>query len=181
MKPVPSEIITENALTTQKIGRILAEEIVKSHSGRKNALVIGLEGELGSGKTTFIQGMAKGLGLKEPMTSPTFVIMRRYQIPLSLRGGRQRRPTKQSRKITRGLPRPDLMSGLAMTSFFHIDCYRINQPKDLLDLDFKEILSHPRNIVVIEWAEKVKKILPANTLWIRFEHLGENKRRIFYD
>lgn len=150
MKPAPSEIITENALTTQKIGRILAEEIVKSHSGNKKALVIGLEGELGSGKTTFIQGMAKGFGLKEPMTSPTFVIMRRYQIKKG-------------------------------NNFFHIDCYRISQPRDLLDLDFKEILSQPHNIVVIEWAEKVKKILPVNALWIRFEHLGRNKRRILYD
>jgi tRNA threonylcarbamoyladenosine biosynthesis protein TsaE len=133
-------IITESAQETQKLGIVLAKEII--HQLAEKALVIGLEGELGSGKTTFIQGLAKGLGIKERLTSPTFVILKRY--------GR----------------------------LFHLDCYRINKPEEILDLDFKEILNQPEDIIVIEWAEKVKKILPKNTLWIKFEHLGQDKRRI---
>ena len=130
------EIITENAKETQKVGEILAQEIKK---GQK-ALIIGLEGELGSGKTTFIQGLAKGLKIKERITSPTFVIMKK------------------------------------IGWFYHIDCYRVKS-KDLLDLGFREIISQP-NLVVIEWAEKIKKILPKNTFWIKFEYLDKNKRKM---
>ena len=130
------EIITENAKETQKVGEILAQEIKK---GQK-ALIIGLEGELGSGKTTFIQGLAKGLKIKERITSPTFVIIKK------------------------------------IGWFYHIDCYRVKS-KDLLDLGFREIISQP-NLVVIEWAEKIKKILPKNTFWIKFEYLDKNKRKM---
>jgi len=146
------EIITKNAEETQKIGRFLAEEISAKGgcaSGAKNNInnkvfIIALEGDLGGGKTTFVQGFAKGLGIKDKITSPTFVIMKKYG------------------------------------SLYHIDCYRIKD-KDLLELGFKEIISQPKNIIVIEWAERVKKILPKNTLWFKFEYIDKNKRRIIYD
>lgn len=146
------EIITERAEKTQKAGENLARQILKRKRGRQS-LVIGLEGELGSGKTTFIQGLAMGLGIKDQITSPTFVIMKKYRI-----------------RTCEGLT--------SARCFYHIDCYRLNKPKDLLDLDFKEILENPENIIVIEWAEKVKKILPKNTLWIEFEHINRDKRKI---
>lgn len=133
------EIITKSAQEMQKVGGVLAQEILLENN--KIALVIGLEGDLGSGKTTFVQGLAKGLGIKDKVTSPTFVIMKRYDF------------------------------------FYHIDCYRIKD-KDLLELDFKEIISQSKNIIVIEWAERVKKILPKNTLWLKFEYLGKDERKI---
>lgn len=139
------EIVTENTKETQKVGEFLAQEIIKS----KKTLIIGLEGELGSGKTTFIQGMAKGLKIRERITSPTFVIFKKFKLG----------------------PVPHLKY------FYHIDCYRLNSPQDLLDLGFKEIISQP-NIVVIEWAEKIKKILPKDTFWIKFEYLDRDKREI---
>jgi len=142
------EIITKTAQETKKIGQDLAEKIAKSKSKNNQALAIGLEGELGSGKTTFIQGLARGLGIKEPITSPTFVILKMIE----LEGGN-------------------------WEYFYHIDCYRINNSDDLLDLDFKEIINQP-SIVVIEWAERVKEILPKNTRWIRFEYLSQNERKI---
>jgi len=156
------------------VGKILAQEIIKSKSktfppapptranlapsrpsrgkADKNALVIGLEGELGSGKTTFIQGLAKGLGIKETITSPTFIIFKKFDIPHQPSGIRY---------------------------FYHIDCYRINQPRELIDLDFKEILNHSQNIIVVEWVERIKKILPPkNILWINFGHLSQDQREI---
>lgn len=139
--------ITSSAKETRKIGEILAEEIIKTE--KKQALIIGMEGELGSGKTTFIQGLAKGLGIKEKITSPTFVILKKYKI--------------SSRIIKNAF-------------FFHIDCYRIKS-KDLLELGFEEIAGNPQNIIVIEWGGRVKKIL-KNVLWIKFEYLGKNKRGI---
>lgn len=63
-------------------------------------------------------------------------------------------------------------------NFYHIDCYRIQKPKELLDLGFKEIISNPENIIAVEWADKIKKIMPKNTLWIKFKFIDENKRKI---
>lgn len=118
---------------------------------KKKAIVIGLEGELGSGKTAFIQGMAKELGIKEIVTSPTFVIFKKYSV------GR---------------------SPSAVRCFYHFDCYRLDSAKDILDLGFREIVGRPENLVAIEWSEKIKKILPKNCLTIKFSHLGADKRKI---
>ena len=146
MKYKALEIITGSAKETQKVGRILAEEIVcQPNKKDQKALVIGLEGDLGSGKTTFIQGLAKGFGIKERITSPTFVIFKKYKIQVS--------------------------------SFYHIDCYRIAKAKELIDLDFREILSSPQNVIAIEWAERISKILPSNALWMKFEYLPRTKQK----
>lgn len=135
------EIISQSPGQTQKIAKFLAKEILKSSRPKKKALVIGLQGNLGSGKTTFIQGMAKGFGIKEKITSPTFVILKKFLIPHS------------------------------HLFFYHMDCYRINGPKEINDLGFDEIINQPENIVAIEWAERIKKILPKSTLWIKFKCL----------
>jgi tRNA threonylcarbamoyladenosine biosynthesis protein TsaE len=153
MKSEILEIITENAGQTQKVGRFLAEEIIKGKLKSKKALVIGLKGELGSGKTTFIQGLAKGFGIKERITSPTFVIMKRHSIK------------------NRGLSQ--------LLGFYHIDCYRINHSQELINLDFKEMINNPQNVIAIEWAERIRKILPVqNILWINFKHLDQKQRKI---
>jgi len=65
---------------TKKLGKIVAKKILKIKRKRK-AQVLGLEGDLGGGKTTFLQGFAKGLGIKEKILSPTFILMRKFQIP----------------------------------------------------------------------------------------------------
>jgi tRNA threonylcarbamoyladenosine biosynthesis protein TsaE len=62
--------------------------------------------------------------------------------------------------------------------FYHLDCYRVQKPKELLILGFKKITSDPKNIVAVEWAERIKKIMPRNTIWIKFEFIDENKRKI---
>jgi len=145
-----SEHFTNSSSQTNRIGMILAQEIAKSKL-KKATFVLALQGELGSGKTTFLQGFAKGLGIKEKILSPTFVIMRKFKI----------------RKKTRDFK-----------NFYHIDCYRIKKPKEILDLGFKEIISNPRNIVAIEWADRIKKILPKNKLVLKFKFVDESKRQI---
>jgi len=135
------EIITKSDQETKKLAGEMAQEIMERSNSE--AFVVGLEGDLGSGKTTFIQGIAQGLGIKDKITSPTFVIMKKYNF------------------------------------LYHIDCYRI-ESDDLLELGFKEIISQPGNIIMIEWAERVKDVLPENTIWIKFEYLDKNKRRITY-
>lgn len=124
------------------------------------ALVLGLEGDLGGGKTTFLQGFAKGLGIKQRITSPTFIILKKFKIP---------------RKS--GIP-PDARNNLNFKVFYHIDCYRIEKPKDLLQLGFKKIVSNPENIIAIEWAGRIRKILPKDALIIKFKFVSKNKRKI---
>jgi len=63
---------------------------------------------------------------------------------------------------------------------YHLDCYRIKNSQDVLALDFKEIISEPKNIVLIEWAEKIKRILPKDKIWIKFEILGKSQRLITF-
>ncbi len=141
-------MITNNVLETKKIGSNLADQILKNKLFKK-ATVIGLEGGLGGGKTSFVQGFAKGLGIKEKILSPTFVIMKRFEI-----------------------------ENLRFTNLYHFDCYRIEKPSELLELGFKKIIQNPKNIVVIEWADRIKKILPQRTIRITFDFLTEKKRKI---
>ena len=135
--------LTTTTWQTKKLGEILAQEVKKTKP-QKGATVIGLEGDLGGGKTTFLQGFSKGLGIKQKITSPTFVIMRRYKIQ----------------------------------NFYHIDCYRIQKQKEILDLGFKKIVSTPRNIVAIEWAEKIRKTIPGEAIWVKFEFIDKTTRKI---
>lgn len=73
-----------------------------------------------------------------------------------------------------------LMRKYALAShgwFYHIDCYRLEKPQELLDLGFKKIIKG-NNIVLIEWAGKVKEVLPEKTIWVKFKVKGKNERRI---
>ncbi len=159
---------TKSSGQTQKLGETLAKKILKLPTG-KGAVVFGLSGNLGGGKTTFLQGVAKGLKIKEKILSPTFVIMKRFHIPDS-----------------------------TFHNFYHIDCYRLKDEKDILELDFKSIISNPKNIVAIEWPERIypvefaegnvlqkakrfnrgKKTLSPPTFIIRFKFIDRDKREI---
>lgn len=152
--------LTENPSQTKKIGEILAKEFLKTRPrsreislrGRsKKAIILGLSGELGGGKTTFLQGFAKGLGVKEKILSPTFIIMRKFKIP---------------------------KPGFEYKNFYHIDCYRLQKPKEILALGFKQIISNPQNIVAIEWADRIKKIIPRTAIQIKFKFITKNTRKI---
>jgi tRNA threonylcarbamoyladenosine biosynthesis protein TsaE len=145
---------TINSRQTQKLGEDFAKNIIKQPLG-KTAVVLGLSGNLGGGKTTFLQGFAKGLGVKEKILSPTFVIQKKFQIPNS-----------------------------KFTNFYHIDYYRLKNEKDILELGLKEIMENPENIVAIEWPEKIypsgrkKNVLPKNIIKISLKFINENKREI---
>jgi len=145
---VRKNYLTTSPFQTQKLGEILAKEILKTKL-EKRALVIGLEGDLGGGKTTFLQGFARGLGIKEKILSPTFIIFRRFKI-----------------------------KDLKFKNFYHIDCYRIEKSKEILDLGFQEIISNPKNIVTVEWSDRVRRIIPRGSLIIKFELANKNKRKI---
>jgi len=144
------KIITKNDKETQKLGQQTAKGILKLPA-RRTATVLGLHGNLGSGKTTFLQGFAKGLGIKEKILSPTFVIQKRFKL--------------KDRNFK---------------NFYHIDCYRLNNYKDILSLDFKKIVDDPENIIAVEWPGKIRKVLPKSLIEIDFKFINETQRELTF-
>ncbi|MDD5638316.1 MAG: tRNA (adenosine(37)-N6)-threonylcarbamoyltransferase complex ATPase subunit type 1 TsaE [Candidatus Pacebacteria bacterium] len=147
------EFITINEKETKKLGEKLADEILKKKKNNEKAIIISLEGDLGAGKTTFTQGFAKKLKIKEKVLSPTFLIIKKFKL----------------NKIKN------------FSNLYHIDCYRIKNFKEIIDLDFEKIISNPSNIVIIEWAERIKEILPENIIKLNFFYIDENKRKIIIE
>jgi tRNA threonylcarbamoyladenosine biosynthesis protein TsaE len=155
-------MLSKNTKQTQKIAAELTKKVLRSGLCQKYALVVALVGDLGSGKTTFVQGFAKALGIRHRIVSPTFLIFRRYEISKKIRNPRL--AGRQAKSEIR--------------NFYHVDLYRIHHIKELDILNFKSILHSPFNIVLIEWAEKIKKILPKDTIWINFQHGNKENERI---
>ena len=141
---------TKNFKATQSLGQRLASDTLAKKPAI-SAVVLALKGDLGSGKTTFLQGFAKGLGIKEKILSPTFIVMKRFMI-----------------------------YDLRFKNFYHIDCYRLKDEKDLEALGIKEIISNPENIIAIEWPEKLEDILPKNKNSIQFNYIDETTREITF-
>lgn len=148
-------MITKSKTQTQKFAKKMAQQILKKGPG-KQAQVLALSGDLGAGKTTFTQGFIKALGVKHHVTSPTFMIVRRY--PLE----------SQRSKV----------KGQMFSNVFHFDLYRIHQPKEILALDFRKIIKNPENIALIEWPERLGKLFPKSAVKISFSHGKNEKERI---
>lgn len=142
------EVRTTSAQDTQNLGQKIATDLLKESRG-KTAKIVTLTGELGSGKTTFTQGFAKGLGIPHRVLSPTFIISREY--PLTHKN---------------------------FTRFYHIDLYRMENKADLEGLGLAEIFTNPDHIVVIEWAKRLGDAIPENYLDIAFTVLDDDKRQL---
>ena len=172
---MPKKIITKSFRETKDVAKKLIEEWLESNKNKNLNLVICLEGNLGGGKTTFVQGLAEGLGIKETVNSPTFLIMKKY-IALG-----QRKRTSACSSV---VPEPKAThrcvafgSGKKY-NLYHFDCYRISNYQEILELGFEEIISGENNIIAIEWPEKIKEILPKERINIKFEFVDEKTRRI---
>lgn len=111
-----------------------------------HARVLALYGDLGAGKTAFTKMLAKELGIAEEVTSPTFVVMKRYDIEEGPWG-----------------------------SLVHIDAYRLESEEELLVLGFQKWLLDPRALIVIEWADKIESLLPTDSIKLRFALEGEKR------
>ena len=155
-----NSFITNNSIQTSKLGEILAKEL-------RGGEIICLTGELGSGKTTFAQGVLKGLGAKGPYTSPTFVVMKEYRISKSYQSSAFPFLERSSRNSSK----PSFIYA------YHIDAYRVGS-KDILDLGWEEIIANKNNIIIVEWAERIRAIVPKRAIWLKFEHLKKDERKI---
>ena len=110
------------------------------------AVIVTLSGELGAGKTTFAQTVAQTLGVTEHVTSPTFVLEKIYQL-----------------------------NGKHFERLIHIDAYRLENSHELEVLGFKELLADPKNLILLEWPERVPDMIPKEAIAIRFDITGEER------
>jgi len=129
----------------------LAKQLVKDLGGlsANGATVLGLVGPLGAGKTTLVQYLAKELNVKQIVNSPTFVLLKEYPLVGSWK------------------------------KLIHIDAYRLGSAEALVDIGLRDYLADPKNFIVIEWADKVKKILPQQTVWLALS-LNKQKRQVIW-
>ena len=130
---------TKSHLETQELGVQFSKFI-------RNGDVITLNGDLGSGKTTFVKGVLMGLGYKDEVTSPTYTLINEYKTKYNI---------------------------------IHLDCYREEDINRWLNIGLIDYFNN-ENILFIEWAEKIKNILPDKTKNLFFEVIGSNKRMIKY-
>lgn len=137
--------------------RATAYAIYERVSGRgrgrsDGALVLALTGDLGAGKTAFTKALAASLGITENVTSPTFVILKIYPIPQGL-----------------------------FTNLMHIDAYRLESGEELSRLGFEQLLKDQKNLIIIEWPERVADRVPETAVWVRFTITGETTRELSVD
>ena len=132
----------------------LAKKIINKLARQKSngAIVLALTGDLGTGKTTLTKEIAKQLGIKKNIISPTFVIMKFYFLP-------------KNQKILPNLKK-----------LVHLDAYRLEDENDLLKIGWQEIITEP-NLVIVEWPKIIKKEIPKNALLIKLSHIDEKTRQ----
>ena len=142
------EIITNSEKQTFNFAKKYAKQL-------KGGDIIGLIGDLGAGKTIFTKGLANGLGVKETITSPTFIIMKVYEI---------KNPSAVADEIR---------------NLTHIDTYRIKNEQDIISIGADEYFKRNDTITIIEWADKIRKILPKKTKIIKIKY-NNNYRKIIF-
>jgi tRNA threonylcarbamoyladenosine biosynthesis protein TsaE len=135
------KIVSASEKETAKLAAMVASHL-------KGGETLALHGHLGSGKTAFVKGLAKGLGTKTRIQSPTFVIVQPHKL-------------KNSRM-----------------TLYHFDLYRLKNERELVELGFRELISNPRHINAVEWAEKAKALLPKNTAHFKFSRGRRPDERI---
>lgn len=130
----------------------IAEQILATaikNASPEHATLITFSGDLGAGKTTLIQHIAKELGVTESLQSPTFVIYKRYSIPNS-----------------------------NFNALIHGDMYRLESAEEVEKLGWTELLADPKNIVCVEWPEKITGAIPEWATCVVIHHLGGEKRSL---
>ena len=139
----------KTALRSLEETRAAADAFLQGLRPGGAAIVVALEGDLGAGKTTFTQEAGKILGIGENMASPTFVLMKIYDIDWH-----------------------------GFRHLIHIDAYRLESEAELESLGWRELVAAPENLVFIEWPERVPGLIPADAKKISLEFVDEVTRNI---
>ena len=152
--PIKLKVLSDSPEITKTIGAEFAKRILRSMP-QNGAQVVTLRGDLGAGKTTFVLGFLKHFNINPKAASPTFVIMKRYA------------------------PKPLVVSRRSSVVFiYHLDAYRLHSKKDLEALDFQEILNNPKNIILVEWPEKIKGEKFKNKIAVKFDYGKKENERV---
>lgn len=138
--------MTHVVLTEQKDWVTLARNILEILPQKDTASVIALNGELGAGKTTFVQALAGELGIGEYVTSPTFIIMKSYVLP------------------------EQVQQDVQFKRLVHIDAYRIEDMHELDILRLDELYADPYTLICIEWAGRIEERMPSDRLEVDIEY-----------
>ncbi|GCF11304.1 tRNA (adenosine(37)-N6)-threonylcarbamoyltransferase complex ATPase subunit type 1 TsaE [Dictyobacter arantiisoli] len=144
------EIVTQRPTQTQRLGAALGALLGPGD-------LILLDGQLGAGKTTFTQGLAKGMQIVDVVNSPTFTLLKEY------RGSTASRQSPTSQPL----------------ALYHFDLYRLDDPDEILDLGFEDYF-YGSGVCVVEWAGKADEIWPTDKLYIRLSLVDESKRRLLF-
>ncbi|MDB9944449.1 tRNA (adenosine(37)-N6)-threonylcarbamoyltransferase complex ATPase subunit type 1 TsaE [bacterium] len=145
--------MSQKVINTEVEMTTLAEEVLSILPQKKTAHVIALSGDLGAGKTTFVKALAKLLGITEHITSPTFVIMKQY----------------------------DVLDHYLVSKLIHIDAYRIEDIAEMEVIGLPELVEKQQTLICIEWPEKIEEILPKDILSIHIEINEDGTRTVIYD
>ena len=145
--------ISHSASQTQRLGMRLGELL-------QGGELILLDGQLGTGKTTFTQGLAQGMGIDDNINSPTFTLLKEY-------AGQFRPVTSPGVLPIRG------------PALYHFDLYRLDNPEEIVDLGFEDYF-FSNDVCVVEWAEKADSFWPAEHLNIRMKIMSETKRGMLF-
>lgn len=133
-----SAVMDKKMVHTVADWELVAKDFLMSLStvDTASAVVVVLSGDLGAGKTTFVKAIADQLKVDEPVTSPTFTILKRYEVEHDM-----------------------------FTFLLHMDAYRLESAAELQPLHFDELLHTPNTLFVIEWGERITNALPERTMW----------------
>ncbi|KKW11392.1 MAG: hypothetical protein UY50_C0014G0011 [Parcubacteria group bacterium GW2011_GWA2_49_9] len=155
------------------------------------ATVVGLYGDLGAGKTTFVQAVAKAFGVVEVVNSPTFLIFKKYQLSHGLSTSLEVRSedlelrktlsvlSSKSEKCTASVKK-EIERGCSFSTLVHVDAYRLKNSDELRNLRFSELLTDPKNLILVEWADKVADLLPKDHTQLHFEFVDDTTRTISF-
>ena len=139
------EILIGNQMTEEFAERFFTT-LIPSGTG---ATVVGLSGDLGSGKTTFVKYLANALGISEDVVSPTFILAKYYNL-----------------------------SGKSWKKMIHIDGYRLDDPNEIEVLKWKDMITDPKNLICFEWPERIGGLFPTDAMMLRFTFVDEHTRHI---
>ncbi len=162
------DIISYSSAQTQRLGMRLGELLCGGE-------LILLKGQLGSGKTTFTQGLAKGLRITDVVSSPTFTLLKEYRS--------QSQPVSNETNTAEIVAmRPDCAQS-EVHALYHFDLYRLDDPDEIVDLGFEDYFYNPdpdSGVCVVEWADKADTLWPTERLSICLKALDEAKRYLLF-
>jgi tRNA threonylcarbamoyladenosine biosynthesis protein TsaE len=132
------DFLSHNPEQTRRLGQRLGAALQPGD-------VVCLQGDLGAGKTTFVQGVAQGWGSRDAVSSPTFIIVNVYR-------------NNNEKQL------------------FHLDAYRLDSVGEAEELDLQSMQA--QGPLLIEWPERMERLIPRDRLWIRFEHVDPEERQM---